>query len=99
MEDDPSDTHEDDDYDVSYMIPVPKKGTPNNSSLTPISIMVSLKLLRVLFDPGSTRTYSIVPKKAKAVSLANKKAIKTISCSTNTTNMISTHERYQIAQT
>ena len=40
LEDDPSDTHEDDDYEVSYMIPVPKNGTPKDSSLTPISIMV-----------------------------------------------------------
>ena len=81
LEDDPSDTHEDDDYEVSYMILVPKNGTPKDSSLTPIPIIVidiigllpSRKLLKVLFDPGSTRTLikaSIVPKKAKAVALA-----------------------------
>ena len=61
LEDDPSDTHEDDDYKVSYMIPFPKNGTPKDSSLTSISIMV---VDRVLFDPGSTRTSikaSIVP--------------------------------------
>ena len=36
LEDGPSDTHE----EVSYMIPVPKNGTPKDSSLTPTSIMV-----------------------------------------------------------
>ena len=76
LEDEPSNTHEDDDYKVSYMIPVPKNGTPKDSSLTPISMMVVdiigllalRKLLKVLFDPGSTRTLikdSIVSKKAK----------------------------------
>ena len=85
LEDDPSDTHEDDDHKVSYMIPVPKKETPKGSSLTPISIMVldtvgllpSRKPPRVLSDHGSTHTLikaSIVPKKAKAVALSNKKA-------------------------
>ena len=77
VEDDPSDTHEEEDYEVSYMIPVPKIGIPKDSSLTPMSIMVvdtiglllSCRLLKVLFDPGSTRTLikaSIVPKKATA---------------------------------
>ena len=64
MGNDPSDTHEDNDYEVSYMISVPKNGTPKDSSLISISIMtvntIGLlplrKLLRVLFDPGSTRT-------------------------------------------
>ena len=40
LEEDPSDTHEDDDNEVSYMILVPKNGTPKDSSLTPIPIMV-----------------------------------------------------------
>ena len=50
--------------DVTYMVPLPKMGTPRDSSLTPISIMVvdtiglkkSRALLKVLFDPGSTKT-------------------------------------------
>ena len=86
LEDDPSDTHKDDDYKVSYTISVPQNGTPYDLSLTPISIMVvdtigllpSRKLLKVPFDPRFTCTLikaSIVPEKAKAVALANKKAI------------------------
>ena len=109
LEDDPSDTHEDDDYEVSYMIPVHKNGTLNDLSLTPISIMVvdtigllpSRKLLKVLFDPGSTRTLikaSIVPKKAKAVTLTNKKEIKAIPGSMNDKYKHDTHERYQITR-
>ena len=43
-EDDPSDTHEDDDYEVSYMIPVPKNGNPKDLSLTPISITAGLDI-------------------------------------------------------
>ena len=50
--------------DVTYMIPVPKNGTPKDKSLPPISIIVvktiglkqSRSLLKVLFDPGSTKT-------------------------------------------
>ena len=56
-----------------------------------ICLKPSRKLLRVLFDPGSTRTLikpSIVPKKAKVIALANKIAIKTISGSMNATSMI-----------
>ena len=88
-----------DEYEMSYLIPVPKNGTPRDLSLTPISIMVvdtigllpSRKLLKVLFDPGSTRTLvkaSIVPKKATAVELSNSKAIKTISGTMNATKVI-----------
>ena len=58
-----------------YNVPVPKCRDPRNMSLTPISIVVvdtiglvqSRKLLKVLFDPGSTRTLikkSVVPEKA-----------------------------------
>ena len=47
------------------MVPLPKIGKPKNSSLTPITIMVveniglkkSWALLKVLFDPGSTKTF------------------------------------------
>ena len=46
-----------------YEVPVPKSRDPKNRSLAPISIMVvdtvglvkSRKLLKVLFDPGSTK--------------------------------------------
>ena len=90
-------------YEVLYMIPVPKNGTPNDLSLAPVSIMVvdaiellpPRKLMKVLFDPGSTRALiksSIVPRKAKAVALANKKAIKTISGLMNATSMIHTRD-------
>ena len=61
--------------EILYEIPVPKTDNPRNKSLTPISIYVidtiglvtSRKLLKVLFDPGSTKTmikYSTVPCKA-----------------------------------
>ena len=56
-----------------------------------IGLLPLHKLLKVLFDPGSTRILikaSVVPKKAKAVVLANKKAFKTISGSINATSMI-----------
>ena len=50
--------------DVTFMIPTPKIGKPRGRSLTPISIMVvdtmglkkSRTLLKVLFDPGSTKS-------------------------------------------
>ena len=54
-------------------------------------LLPSRKLLKVLFDPGSTRSLikaSTVPKKANVVALAINKAIKTISGSMNATSMI-----------
>ena len=57
--------------DVTYiMIPVPKTETPRCSSLTPITLMVidtmglkkSRALLKVLFDPGLTK--SLISRKA-----------------------------------
>ena len=56
-----------------------------------IGLLPSRKLLKVLFDPRSTRTLvkaSIVPKKATAVELSNSKAIKTISGTMNATKVI-----------
>ena len=55
---------EDDLEEILYEIPCPKTGNPRNKSLTPISICVidtiglvtPRKLLKVLFDPGSTKT-------------------------------------------
>ena len=66
--------------DVTYLIPVPKNGTPRDKSLTPISIMVvdtiglkkSQALLKVLLDLGSTKTLisrKALPKDTKLMSL------------------------------
>ena len=51
----------------NYMVPVQNNGKPRDSSLTPITIMVvdtisfkkSRVLLKVLLDPGSTKTLVI----------------------------------------
>ena len=59
--------------EVTYMVPVPKGGTPKELSLTPITIMMidtigmkkSRNILKVLLDPGSTKTLinkSCIPK-------------------------------------
>ena len=56
--------------DVTHMIPVPKQGSPRDSSLTPITSMVvdtmglkkSRVLIKLLFDPGSTK--SLISRKA-----------------------------------
>ena len=90
---------EEEDYEMSYMVPVPKNGTPRDLSLTPISIMVtdtiglikSRRLMKILFDPGSTRTLiraDVIPTKAKPVELKNKKQIKTISGTMNASSMV-----------
>ena len=55
LEDDPSDTHEDDDNEVSYMILVPKNGTPKDSSLTPIPIIVVDTISRVIAVTQATK--------------------------------------------
>ena len=84
--------------DYMYNVPVPKCRDPRTMSLTPISIAVvdtiglvrSRKLLKVLFDPGSTRTLikkSIVPEKAVPISLGREKRVKTITGSLNTRKM------------
>ena len=81
-----------------YNVPVPKCRDPRNMSLTPISIAVvdtiglvqSRKLLKVLFDPGSTRTLikkSVVPEKAVPITLGREKRVKTIAGSMNTSKM------------
>ena len=62
--------------EVTYTVPISKMGTSKNPSLTPVSIMVvdtiggltSRQVLRVLFDPGSTRTLiyrGVLPKNVK----------------------------------
>ena len=72
-----------------YEVPVPKNENPKNKSLTPISIMVvdtvglvkSRKLLKVLFDPGSTKTLikkSAIPAAATPIPIQEKRKINTI---------------------
>ena len=62
-------------HEVSYLIPVPKGRKPKDPSLTPITvgvigmigIIASKKLLKVLLDPGSTKTLinvKVLPKEA-----------------------------------
>ena len=56
-----------------------------------IGLLPSRKLLKVLFDPGSTRTLiksGTVPKKVTAVELSISKSIKTISGTMNATKVI-----------
>ena len=71
------------------MIPAPKTGTPRDSSLTPITIMVvdtmglekSRSLLKVLFDPGSTKSLmskKALPRGAQLIPLTNAKKVTTI---------------------
>ena len=90
---------EDDLEEILYEIPVPKTGNPRNKSLTPISICVidtiglvtSRKLLKVLFDPGSTKTMiksSAVPRKAVPVSMKQGKKINTIAGQMKTSKMV-----------
>ena len=85
--------------ELVYNVPVPKNKDPRLMSLTPISIAVvdtvglvkSRKLLKVLFDPGSTRTLikkSVVPRKAVPIHLNSEKRIKTIAGSMNTSELV-----------
>ena len=86
-------------HDISYMVPVPKNGTPKDMSLTPITIMVvrtigtldSKKLLRVLLDPGSTKTMihcRALPRGTTAVTLEKSKTITMLAGLMNTTTMV-----------
>ena len=87
------------DHDIAYMVPVPKNGTPKDVSLTPITIMVvrtigtldSKKLLRVLLDPGSTKTMihrRALPRGTTAVTLEKGKTITTLAGLMNTSTMV-----------
>ena len=95
------DCHEidDTDFDMFYQVPVPKNGTPRDLSLTPISIAVldtvglvrSRKLLKVLFDSGSTATMikkDVVPAKAVPKSLSGGKTVRTIAGKMDASQMI-----------
>jgi len=75
--------------DVTYMIPVPKQGTPRDISLTPITIMVadtmglekSRALLKVLSDRGSTKSLisiKALPKGAQLIPLTSTKKVTTL---------------------
>ncbi len=81
------------------MAPIPKLGTPRDSSLTPITIMVvdtiglkkSRALLKVLFDPGSTRTLiskSCLPRGTSLIPLEQAKEVKTLAGSMKTASMV-----------
>mgnify|MGYP000853753065 FL=1 len=81
------------------MVPVPKNGTPRDSSLTPISIMVvdtiglkkSRSLLKVLFDPGSTKTLiskKALPRGTSLVPLKEAKKVTTLAGSMQTSQLV-----------
>ena len=81
------------------MIPVPKNGTPRDRSLTPISIMVlktmglkpSRSLLKVLFDPGSTKTLIIsraLPRGVIPTPLSNTKDVNTLAGTMQTKEIV-----------
>ena len=81
------------------MIPVPKIGTPRDSSLPPITIMVvytmgfkeSRSLLKVLFDPGSTKSLisrKALPRMAKLIPLTSAKKVTTLAGSMQTKDMV-----------
>ena len=71
------------------MVPVPKNDTPRDISLTPITIIVintiELKksgiLLKVLLDPGSTKTLILrkaLPRNASLIPLQQVKGVSTL---------------------
>ena len=85
--------------DVTYMIPIPKTGTPSDSSLTPITIMVvdtmglkkSRTLLKVLFDPESTKSLisrKALPRGAQLIPLTSVKKVTTLAGSMQTSDMV-----------
>ena len=85
--------------DVTYLIPVPKNGTPRDKSLTPISIMVvdtigvkkSRALLKVLLDPGSTKTLisrKALPKGTMPTALDTIREVSTLAGSMQTSDLV-----------
>ena len=88
-------------HDVTYMIPVPvpKTGTHRDSSLTPINIMVvdtmelkkSRSLLKVIFDPGSTKSLisrKALPRGAQLIPLTSAKKVTTLAGPMQTSDMV-----------
>ena len=75
--------------EVSYMIPMPKLKKPKDTCLAPLSVMVvdtigtrpSKLLLKVLLDPGSTKTLisrRCIPKESVLMPLSERKSITTL---------------------
>ena len=75
--------------DVTYMVPMPKMGKTKDRSLSPVTVMVvdnigtrpSKLLLKVLLDPGSTKTMiskRCIPKDAVTKTLSDVKPIRTL---------------------
>ena len=85
--------------EVSYMIPTAKIPKPRKSSLAPITIGVigtigavtSKTLLKVLLDPGSTRTLinkKVLPKNVNPAVLQSKTSVTTIAGTFSPTEMV-----------
>ena len=85
--------------DDTYLIPVHKNGMPRDKSLTPISIMVvdtiglkkSRALLKVLLDPGSTKTLisrKALPKGTKPTALDTIRNVSTLAGSMQTSDLV-----------
>jgi hypothetical protein len=85
--------------EVTYMVPVPKNGTPKDSSLTPITIMVvdtiglkkSRVLLKVLLDPGSTKTLisrKALPRGTSPIPLQQAKMVTTLAGTMKAAEMV-----------
>ena len=84
---------------VTYIIPVPKGGTPRDTSLTPITIMIvnsiglkkSRAILKVLLDPGSTKTMisrKALPREAQLIPLQQEKKVTTLAGTMRTKNLV-----------
>ena len=84
---------------VSYMVPTPKCKEPKDKSLTPIMIAVvgtigtidSKTLLKVLLDPGSTKTLinrKILPKDITPARLSKTTRVKTLAGTMTTSEMV-----------
>ena len=85
--------------EVTYMIPVPKGKNPIDKSLTPITIMVvntvglkqSRAILKVLLDPGSTKTMitkQALPKQAQLIPLKQVQKVITLAGTMKTSNLV-----------
>ena len=85
------------------MVPVPKAGKPKDKSLTPISIMVcktiglkqSRQLLKVLFDPGSTKmiiSRAALPEDVHIIPLVQAYKVRTLSGLMKTADVVTLRE-------
>ena len=81
------------------MIPVPKGGTSRYTTLTPITIMIvnsiglkkSRAILKVLLDPGSTKTMisrKALPREAQLIPLQQEKKVMTLAGTMRTKNLV-----------